>query len=74
MEIGGRVLRPGQIKEMYDEMTTAHRSMSKQARTISDPYKPWAAKDAHTHPGDVADELDLKSGLGGRPEDHLIDQ
>ncbi|MFZ2136204.1 MAG: hypothetical protein WAV78_04580 [Xanthobacteraceae bacterium] len=26
------------------------------------------------HPGDVADELDLKSGLGGRPEDHLIDQ
>ena len=26
------------------------------------------------HRGDVADELDLKSGLGGRPEDHLIDR
>jgi len=26
------------------------------------------------HPGDVTDELDLKSGLGARPEDHLIDQ
>jgi hypothetical protein len=26
------------------------------------------------HPGDVADEFDLKSGLSGRPEDHLIDQ
>jgi hypothetical protein len=26
------------------------------------------------HVGDVADELDLKSGIGGRPEDHLIEQ
>jgi hypothetical protein len=26
------------------------------------------------HPGDVADELDLESGRGGKAEDHLIDQ
>jgi hypothetical protein len=26
------------------------------------------------HPSDVSNELQLKSGGGGRPEDHLIDQ
>jgi hypothetical protein len=26
------------------------------------------------HSGDVAYEFDLKSSLGGRPKDHLIDQ
>ena len=47
MQIGGKVLSRNQLKDTYDEMTKAFASISRQAREITDPYKPWRTKRAH---------------------------
>jgi monoamine oxidase len=47
LEIDGTVLKPGQVKTIFDEMTAAFLAMSRQAlRDVPDPHKPWTAKHA----------------------------
>lgn len=47
LEIDGTVLKPGQVRTIFDEMTTAFLAMSRQAlRDVPHPHKPWTAKRA----------------------------
>ena len=46
LKIEGKVMSQGQLKATYDEMNKAFTSLSRQARIVSDPYRPWQAQGA----------------------------
>jgi monoamine oxidase len=39
----GRLLSPKRAEQVYDEMTEAFKSLSREAKSLTKPYKPWLA-------------------------------